>query len=122
MSRFAIFFARRRFQQAMKRILVVLLSALVLFVLSAPAAAEDAAALFKAKCAMCHGADGVGKTPMGAKLNLKDLHSPEVQKQSKADLTTIIAKGKGKMPSNEGKLTKDQVDLLVGYVQSMGKK
>ena len=106
----------------MKRILVVLLSALVLFVLSAPAAAEDASALFKAKCAMCHGADGAGKTAMGAKLNLKDLHSPEVQKMSKADMTSIIAKGKGKMPTNEGKLTKEQVDLLVGYVQSMGKK
>jgi mono/diheme cytochrome c family protein len=30
--------------------------------------AEDGGALYKAKCAMCHGADGQGKPKMGAKL------------------------------------------------------
>ncbi len=28
-------------------------------------AAQDAASLFKTKCAACHGADGKGDTPMG---------------------------------------------------------
>ena len=35
---------------------------------SAMALADDGSALFKTKCAMCHGADGQGKPKMGAKL------------------------------------------------------
>jgi mono/diheme cytochrome c family protein len=44
-----------------------------------------------------------------------------VQKQSDADLTTAIAKGKGKMPGYEGKLTADQIQDLVKYVRSLKK-
>src|SRR5258705_4449930 len=64
---------------------------------SVPAAA-DAAATYKAKCAMCHGADGKGDTPAGKKMGAHDFASPEVQKLSDAELVTIIAKGKNKMP------------------------
>ena len=77
---------------------------------------------FKAKCAMCHGPDGAGKTAMGEKLKLRDLSSAEVQKQSDAELTQIVTKGKGKMTPFEGKLTKEQIEQVVGYVRSLGKK
>jgi mono/diheme cytochrome c family protein len=82
---------------------------------------NDGAALYKTKCAMCHGPDGAGKTPMGQKLNIHDLHSPEVQKQSDAELSEAIAKGKGKMPAAKT-LSADQVKLLVSYVRELGKK
>jgi cytochrome c6 len=81
----------------------------------------DAAADYKAKCATCHGPDGKGDTAMGKTMKVKDLGSAEVQKQSDADLTTIIEKGKKPMPGYEGKLTKEQIDGLVKYVRSLKK-
>jgi mono/diheme cytochrome c family protein len=100
-------------------IILILLSSLFL---AQSYAAENAAAVFTSKCAMCHGADGHGKTAMGAKFNIKDLASPEVQKQSDAELTQIIAKGKNKMPAFDGKLTKDEIAQLSVYVKALGKK
>ena len=81
----------------------------------------DSEALFKAKCAMCHGADAAGKTAMGAKLNIPDLRAPEVQKKSAADIAGIIAKGKNKMPGYEGKLTQDQISQLEKYIHALKK-
>ena len=79
--------------------------------------AGDAEALFKSKCAMCHGADAMGKTPMGAKLNIPNLRAPEVHKLSLGEVTAVIAKGKNKMPAYEGKLTADQVANIVAGKQ-----
>lgn len=79
----------------------------------------DSTALFKSKCAMCHGPDGTGNT-MGQKLGVKSYKSPEVQKQSDADLKNTITNGKGKMPSYKS-LTPEQVDGLVKYVRELGK-
>ena len=85
--------------------------------------ADDAGAdVYKAKCASCHGPDGKGDTAMGKKLNLKDLASADVQKQSDADLTTVIEKGKKPMPGYEGKLTKEQITDLVKYIRAFLKK
>jgi len=87
---------------------------------SVPASA-DAAANYKAKCAMCHGADGKGDTPVGKKMGVHDFASPEVQKASDADLTAIMAKGKNKMPAYSGKLSDADIKDLVGYVRQLGK-
>lgn len=81
----------------------------------------DAAADYKAKCATCHGPDGKGDTAMGKTIKVKDLASADVQKQSDADLTTIIEKGKKPMPGYQGKLTKEQIDGLAKYVRSLKK-
>ena len=81
----------------------------------------DAAADYKAKCATCHGPDGKGDTAMGKTMKVKDLGSAEVQKQSDADVATIIEKGKKPMPGYEGKLTKEQIDSVVKYVRSLKK-
>jgi mono/diheme cytochrome c family protein len=78
--------------------------------------------LFKQKCGGCHGADGKGTTPMAKTLKVRDLSSDDVQKQSDADLTTIIAKGKNKMPTFEGKLKPEEIKGLVAYIRSMAKK
>jgi mono/diheme cytochrome c family protein len=82
----------------------------------------DGVALFKAKCAMCHGPDGAGKTPMGQKLNVRDLHSSEVQKESGAALSQMIAQGKGKMPAFDKALSPDQIKGLVAYIRELEKK
>lgn len=82
-------------------------------------AADSGADLYKTKCASCHGAAGKGDTAMGKTMKVKDLGSEEVQKQSDADLTTIIEKGKKPMPPYEGKLTKDQITDLVKYLRTL---
>jgi mono/diheme cytochrome c family protein len=106
----------------MKKVVLVSAAIALLFVLGLPATAQDTGeALFKGKCAMCHGPDGVGKTKMGETLKIPDLHSADVQKKSDADLKTVIAKGKNKMPSYEAKLSKEQIDMLVAYVRGLAK-
>ena len=101
--------------------LVVLLLAGAL-VSGGPLQAQDAAALFKGKCAACHGADGSGNTPVGKNLKLRDLGSPDVQKQTDEQLTTIITAGKTPMPAYKDKLTGDQITQLVAYVRTLAKK
>ncbi len=96
---------------------------LVVFVVgfSLVAVGQDGAATFKAKCAMCHGPDAAGKTVMGTKLNIPDLHAPEIQKKGATELQNSIAKGKNKMPAFEGKLTPAEITQLVTYIQHLAK-
>jgi len=82
----------------------------------------DGAAVFKAKCAPCHGADGSGETTMGKKLNLRDLRSADVQKQSDAALTTIITDGKEKMPAYKDKVSAADIKDLVATIRDLAKK
>jgi mono/diheme cytochrome c family protein len=104
------------------RVLTAALALPVLAILAAPAKADNTAeATYKAKCAMCHGADGKGETPTGKSLKVKDFASDEVQKQTDADLGAAISGGKGKMPAYKT-LTPDQVKDLTAYVRAFAKK
>jgi mono/diheme cytochrome c family protein len=86
-----------------------------------PAAADDAAATYKSKCVMCHGADGKGETPAGKKMGAHDFASPEVLKMSDAELTQVLEKGKNKMPGYAGKLKDSEIKDLVAYVRALAK-
>lgn len=97
-------------------------AALVLGFASIPAAAQDAAALYKTKCAACHGVDGKGETSIGKTNKIRDLSSADVQQQSDADLTAIITTGKGKMPAYGKGLKPDQIKDLVAYIRGLAKK
>ena len=101
-----------------------LTSIVLIFVIAlAPTAfATDAAAVYKAKCASCHGADGKGLTPVGKKMNLRDLGSPEVQKQTDKELYDWTAVGKGKMPGYKEKLSDVEIQALVVYMRMFAKK
>jgi cytochrome c6 len=105
----------------MKNILIAgcAIVALAVWVTAAPQA--DGAALFKSRCAMCHGADGAGKTPMGEKQGVKDLKSEAVQKQTDAQLTQSVEKGKGKMPAYGEKLKPEEIKALVTYIRTLKK-
>ena len=83
--------------------------------------AEDATALFKSKCAMCHGPDGSGDTTMGKKLKIRDLRSDDVQKQTDEQLLEIITKGKNKMPVYDGKIPADTMKSLVTLIRGLKK-
>ena len=101
--------------------LVILLACGVMAVGSASAGAQDAAATYKGKCAMCHGADGKG-SPTGLKMGAHDFTSADVQKETDAQLTEVITKGKAKMPSYEGKLKDTDIKDLVAYIRGLAKK
>lgn len=100
--------------------LAILLACGVMGVCSV-SAAQDAAATYKAKCAMCHGADGKG-SPTGLKMGAHDFTSADVQKQTDAQLIQVIDKGKNKMPAYDGKLKDTEIKDLVAFIRSLGKK
>jgi len=100
----------------MKKLLVALLACGVIAVFSSSAVAQDAAATYKSKCAMCHGADG-----KGGKMGTRDFASPEVKAETDAQLTDIITKGKGKMPAYGEKLKDTEIKDLVTYIRGLAK-
>ena len=94
----------------------------MMFLFSSSVCGDDAATTYKAKCAMCHGADGSGNTPAGKAMKARDFASPEVQSETDAELTDIVTNGKNKMPAYKGKLTDDQIKGLIAYVRDLAKK
>lgn len=102
---------------------VILTIAVALFILipNLAWAAEDGAALYKAKCAMCHGPNGEGKPAAKAPA----LKSEDVKKMSDEQLTDAIANGgKTKKAShafaNKG-MTPDQIKALVAHIHELNK-
>jgi len=85
--------------------------------------AANGAAIFKAKCASCHGADAGGDTAMGKKHNIPDLRSPAVQDLTDAELATVIADGKPNGPSASAHKSKaptaDQMKDVIAYLRSI---
>jgi cytochrome c553 len=96
----------------MKRCIIILAA---LTALSSIAWAQDGAALYKAKCAMCHGAMGEGK--MGPSLQKTSLSQQQI-----SDLLSKGAEGR-KAPHTKGLpgLSADQVSSLATYVSSLKK-
>jgi cytochrome c6 len=99
----------------------IFLATAIVLVFSAGTRA-DGAGDFKAKCAMCHGADGGGNTAAGKAMKVRDLSSPDVQGQTDAQISDIVSNGKDKMPAYKGKLTDDQIKGLVAYIRTLAKK
>ena len=91
-----------------------------LFASRASMAQNSAADIFKAKCEMCHGADGLSNTPVGKALGAHAYNSPDVLKLSDAQITDVIKHGKNKMPPAQ--LTDDQIKSLLPYIHSLQKK
>jgi mono/diheme cytochrome c family protein len=100
------------------RIAVLSIAAIIV----TPAFAQSGGAdVYKAKCLMCHGADGAGTTPAGKALKAASFKDAAVISASDADLHAAVTNGKGKMPANQGKLTDAQIKAVVGYVRSLQK-
>ncbi len=108
----------------MKRATVITLI-LFVFVLALPAMAQDGAALFGTKCAVCHGKTGAGDTPIAKAKGIKNLGSADVQKLNDAELTDMIANGgKNKTKGHDFKakgLTDDQIKSLVDFIRTLKK-
>jgi cytochrome c6 len=100
---------------------VVILS-LLSACLAVPAIAQQTGeATYKAKCAMCHGADGLGNTPVGKNMKVRSLESPEDIKATDADLVRQTKDGVGKMQGYAGKLTDAQIQDVVTYIRTLQK-
>jgi cytochrome c6 len=84
--------------------------------------ADDGATMFKAKCAVCHGADGAGKPAA----KIPSLTSDDAKKLSDADLTDAIANGgKNKKASHAFQakgMTEDQIKMVISYIRDIQKK
>ncbi len=92
-------------------------------VIATGARAQDSGAdTYKAKCAMCHGADGSGSTPAGKAMKAVPFSSPDLIKASDADLIAATKNGKGKMPAYSGKLTDPQIKDAIAYIRTLQKK
>jgi len=105
----------------MKKRSVVILSVLLLLI-SLPMFAADGAAIYKSKCALCHGPDGGGQTPSGKSMKVRDLRSAEVQKQTDVELTKVISGGKGKMPAYGKQLSDADVNALIVFIRTLKSK
>ncbi len=83
-------------------------AAVILFgaiLITGPAFAQnDAAALYKTKCQMCHGANG-NPTPTGTRMGARSFQSQDVVKESDSMLFKITQSGKNKMPAYKSLLT-----------------
>jgi|1186.fasta_scaffold02552_4 mono/diheme cytochrome c family protein len=106
----------------MKLVVLIIMIALALFLVlpNLSWAAEDGSSLYKAKCAVCHGADLAGKAKSPS------LISDQCKKATDADLTEAIANGgKEKKAShafaNKG-LAPDQIKMVVSYIREQQKK
>ena len=108
----------------MKLAILIVMIALALFLIlpNLSWAADDGAAIYKAKCAACHGADLAGKPAA----KIPSLVGDEAKKASDADLTDMIANGgtnKKAMHAftNKG-VTPDQVKMVIAYIREAQKK
>jgi mono/diheme cytochrome c family protein len=79
----------------------------------------NGADLFKAKCQMCHGADGTANTPAGRAIKAASFKSAAVIKTPDADLVAIVKNGKGKMPAYAAKLSDAQIKAAVEYIRTL---
>jgi len=93
----------------------------VITLLPAAFAQSGGADVYKSKCVMCHGADGLGATPAGKALKAASFKDAILVKAGDPELIAAATKGKGKMPAYDGKLTDAQIKAVIAYVRTLQK-
>ena len=76
-------------------------------------------------CAICHGKEGNGRGVLAkdVKMNVRDWHNAHLLSTfTDGDLFYILAKGKGRMPGYEKRVTAEQMWKMIDYVRSLGEK
>ena len=84
-------------------------------------AQADAVALYAAKCATCHAADGSGNTAKGRKLKMKGVKETAVKMKAE-EMIKIVTDGKGTdMDAFGQEFSRDQIKGLVDYYRGLAK-
>jgi len=96
--------------------LVITIAVALFILLPSLSWADDGGAIFKAKCAMCHGADAAGKPAAKA----PSLISPEAKAKSDGDLSKAITET-AKHPAAVKGLAAGDVKAIVTYIRSLQK-
>ena len=101
-----------------KLVMLIVTIAVTLFMLipNLSWAAGDGATIYKAKCAMCHGADAAGKPAMKAPSLIGD----EAKKKSDDDLAKAVTGTAKHTPAVKG-LPADDVKAVVAYIRGLQK-
>ncbi|MGA2277072.1 MAG: cytochrome c [Terracidiphilus sp.] len=87
-----------------------------------PALAQTSGeAVYKAKCALCHGADGLANTPAAKSMKMLSFKDPSMLKASDARFALTTRNGEGKMPAYNGKLTDAQIKDVIAYIRTLQK-
>jgi len=98
----------------MKRICIGVVLLGVLGSFCAGASAQEAAALYKSKCAICHGDQGQGKPKMGAKL--------AGTAKSEAEIASLLSAGGGKKAPHLKPIngfSAEQAKAVAAFVKSL---
>ena len=80
--------------------------------------AQDGAATYKAKCAMCHGPTGTPSAGMAKAMGIKPVSDPSMQALKVADVEATVKNGKGKMKPIAG-LTDAQVKDVAAFFKTL---
>ena len=91
---------------------------LVLATSSISYAQGNGAAIYKAKCQMCHGAAGLADSGPGKAMKVKPATDPEVKKMSEAEMIKSVTNGQGKMQAYKDKLTAAEIKDSVAYFRT----
>jgi len=75
-------------------------------------------AVYKAKCANCHGAAGMADTSMARTLKVKPVSDPEVKKMSLQEMIDATRNGMGKMQAYKNSLSEAEIKGSVEFFRS----
>ncbi len=74
--------------------------------------------IYKAKCAMCHGATGTPNPGMAKLMGIKPASDPEMKKLTVEQIETTVKNGKGKMKPVAG-LSDAQIKAVAEYFKTL---
>ncbi|MBU4460791.1 MAG: cytochrome c [Verrucomicrobia bacterium] len=102
---------------------LILTGALLVAAATWAGAASDGAAIYKAKCAKCHGEKGEGSAKATEKLckgvTLEQLKLDPIAAKSDDEVRKFVVDGKDKMPAYKEKLTAEEIDAVVAFCRQL---
>jgi cytochrome c6 len=93
--------------------------AVAVSMVSAAGFAQSGEALYKSKCASCHGATGTPSAGMAKAMNIKPASDPDMKKLTAEEEFDAVKNGKGKMKPFAGKMTDDEIKSAVDYYRTL---
>jgi mono/diheme cytochrome c family protein len=94
--------------------------AAVVFLAGSSSFAQSAGeAIYKAKCLMCHGANGGADTGMGKATKSLPVSDPSVKALTEEEMFTITRSGKLRMQPFKDKLSDHEIREVVAYFRTL---